>query len=121
MLKPMRILLAEDERTISRLIKQVLSRVGHEVVGVRTCAEAIEQLRAGHFDLILLDLSLADGDGFRVVEEIAKQPQDRPPVVLMTGEARFAPGDPRTTQVAGVLWKPFDLEELERAVNRFVA
>ncbi len=123
MLMPLRILLAEDERTISRLIKQVLSSAGHEVTGVQTCGEAIEKLRTDSFDLVLLDLNLADGDGFRVVEALQAHPRpaSHPPVVLMTGEHHFEDGDPRIQSVAGILWKPFELDELERAVNRFSA
>lgn len=117
----MRILLAEDERTISRLIKQVLSTAGHDVIGVRSCSEAIAELEGATFDLVLLDLNLADGDGFRVVEELQRHEDVQPPVVLMTGERHFDDGDPRTQRVAGILWKPFDLEALESAVNRFTA
>ena len=62
---PMRILLAEDERTISRLIKQVLTNAGHEVVGVQSASEAVDHLEQSAFDLVLLDLNLADGDGMR--------------------------------------------------------
>ncbi|MGH2632980.1 MAG: response regulator, partial [Tepidiformaceae bacterium] len=90
--KALRILLAEDERTISRLIRQVLTTAGHEVVGVQTAAEAIEQLGSGAFDLILLDLNLADGDGFRVVEAVRRIAGDGAtptPVLLMTGEHHF--------------------------------
>jgi DNA-binding response OmpR family regulator len=117
----MRILLAEDERTISRLIRQVLTRAGHDVTGVQTCGEALTELRGGDFDLILLDMNLADGDGMRIVEEMAKRQQERPPIVLMTGERRFDDEDPRLRQVEGVLWKPFELDELEAAVARFSA
>jgi DNA-binding response OmpR family regulator len=117
----MRILLAEDERTISRLIKQVLSSAGHDVTGVQSGVEAIEKLLTESYDLILLDLNLADGDGMRVIESLQAQRSEPPPVVLMTGERHFEDGDPRITNVAGILLKPFDLEELERAVARFSA
>ena len=121
--KALRILLAEDERTISRLIRQVLTTAGHEVLGVQTAAEAIEQLSSGTFDLILLDLNLADGDGFRVVEAARRIAGDgaTTPVLLMTGEHHFEDNDPRMKQVSGVLWKPFALDDLERAVGRFSA
>lgn len=46
--EPMKILLAEDERIISRLIKQVLTNAGHDVVVVQRAAEAVEQLRLAH-------------------------------------------------------------------------
>lgn len=121
MLRPMRILLAEDERTISRLIKKVLSSAGHDVTGVQSGADAIEKLRTESYDLILLDLNLSDGDGMRVVEALQARPSDPPPVVLMTGERHFEDGDPRISNVAGILLKPFDLDELERAVARFSA
>ena len=117
----MRILLAEDERTISRLISQVLTAAGHEVNGVQSAAEAIERLEGGGYDLILLDLHLADGDGFQVVDSIELSPTSAPPVVVMTGERSFAIDDPRALRVAGVLSKPFDLDELEATVRSFVA
>ncbi len=117
----MRILLAEDERTISRLIKQVLTNAGHEVTGVQSAAEALEQLSENSFDLVLLDLNLADGDGMRVVSSLEQRGGPVPPVVLMTGEGTLDSDDPRTRRVARVLPKPFDLEELEQTVNSFVA
>ncbi|WP_322796859.1 response regulator [Tepidiforma sp.] len=118
----MKILLAEDERTISRLIRQVLVNNGHEVTAVTSAAEAVALLESERFDLVLLDLHLADGDGMRVVAAIeTQQGEGRPPVVLMTGEGVLGADDPRTRRVATVLAKPFDLDELERAVNAFVA
>lgn len=121
MTRRMRILLAEDESTISRLIKQVLAAAGHDVTGVRSCREAIALLQGAPFDLVLLDLNLSDGDGFRVVEALQARSDVPPPVLLMTGERAFDDGDPRTQRVAGILWKPFELEELEDAVNHFSA
>lgn len=121
MLRPMRILLAEDERTVSRLITQVLASLGHDVTGVQSATDAIAQLDAGEFDLVLLDLNLTDGDGMRVVDALQKQPARKIPVVLMTGEHVLDAGDPRTARVAGVLAKPFELEELEATVRRFTA
>lgn len=117
----MKILLAEDERTISRLISQVLTAAGHEVNGVQSAADAIQSLRAGGYDLILLDLHLADGDGFQVVDSMEGGAGVNPPVVVMTGERSFAIADPRAARVAGVLSKPFDLDELEATVRSFVA
>lgn len=117
----MRILLAEDERTISRLISQVLTAAGHEVHGVQSAADAIDRLTGGGFDLVLLDLHLADGDGFQVVDSMERGSGFHPPVVVMTGERSFAFDDPRAARVAGVLAKPFDLEELEATVRSFAA
>lgn len=119
--EPMRILLAEDERTISRLIRQVLTNAGHEVVGVQSAAEAVEHLERVAFDLVLLDLNLSDGDGMRVVAALENHVGPTPPVVLMTGDRTIDENDPRGRRVARVLPKPFELEQLEALVNYFVA
>ncbi len=117
----MKILLAEDERTISRLIRQVLVNNGHEVTWCPSVTEAVSLLERERFDLVLLDLHLTDGDGMRVVAAIEAANEPGPPVVLMTGDGVLDPDDPRARRVATVLPKPFDLDELERAVNAFVA
>lgn len=121
MVESMRILLAEDERTISRLINQVLTNAGHEVVAVQSVLDALEQFKARVFDLVLLDLHLADGDGMRLLSSLDDLGYPIPPVVLMTGEGSFEEGDPRASRVATVLSKPFGLDDLERTVNNFVA
>lgn len=115
----MRILLAEDEQTIARLIQKVLAAAGCDVVGVSSAAEAIERLSGNGWDLLLLDLNLEDGDGFPVVEALEASGK-RPPVVVMTGESDFD-DDPRAGRVSGVLHKPFDLDELEQVVERYRA
>ncbi len=115
----MRILLAEDELTISKLIQKVLAAAGHDVVGVTSAAEAIERLATNGWDLLLLDLNLDDGDGLPVIDAVARLTK-HPPVVVMTGESGFEE-DPRAGRVSGVLHKPFDLDELEQVVERYRA
>ena len=117
----MRILVAEDERVISRLIKQALTAAGHDVTGMQSCREAIALLEDERFDLVLLDRNLSDGNGFRVVEALRARSDVKPPLLLMTGEHAFDDDDSRRERVAGIVWKPFELDELERAVYRFVA
>jgi len=114
----MRILLAEDEQTVARLITRVLASMGHEVIGVTSCSEAIASLSADGFDLVLLDLHLTDGDGYRVVDAIGCLQGVAPRVVVMTGE-RYPEDDPRAALVAGILRKPFDIDDLEQVVIRF--
>ena len=117
----MRILLAEDESTISKLIKIVLGGGGHEVTGVRSVGEAEAALQTEHFDLVLLDRRLEGGDGSQVLRALASRGGDRPPVVLMSGERSFSHDDDLALQVQAMLWKPFELDELERLVERFSA
>ncbi|MDI5942592.1 response regulator, partial [Micromonospora sp. DH15] len=56
----MRILLVEDDRRVAAALSSALTRRGYEVEHAATVAAA---LRAAPCDLVLLDLTLPDGDG----------------------------------------------------------
>lgn len=113
----MRILVAEDEAMISRLLQRVLSLAGHSVTQVDSCAEALELLRGPSYDVVLLDAHLADGNGIRVIEAMVAGSVQARPVVLMTGEA-VELADPRAGRTPTILQKPFDLSQLEEALKR---
>ena len=53
-----RILVVDDDPQIRRVMKMTLSAEGYEVEGARTGEEAQEELRAGHYDLLLLDMNM---------------------------------------------------------------
>lgn len=116
----MRILVAEDEAMISRLLDRVLSAAGHTVTSVGSCREAIELLETPGYDLVLLDLHLNDGNGMRVIEAMAEGVVAHRPVVLMTGDI-VETDDPRAGRADVILQKPFDLTQLERAIERWSA
>jgi DNA-binding response OmpR family regulator len=63
-----RILLVDDDPNISRLLANVLAGPDREVVAAETAPAADAELARGRFDLILLDLFLADEDGRRLLE-----------------------------------------------------
>lgn len=113
----MRILVAEDEAMVSRLLDRVLSAAGHTVTSVGSCREALDLLKATGYDLVLLDLHLNDGNGMRVIEAMAEGVVAHRPVVLMTGDFVDA-DDPRAGRANAILQKPFDLTQLEQAIER---
>ncbi|MCC6551930.1 MAG: response regulator [Polyangiaceae bacterium] len=81
----MRILLCEDQDAIRRMIEALVGASGHEVVGVRTGAEAIELALKEHFDVLLLDLMLPGMDGFEVCQRLRAEPTTAAlPIVVIT-------------------------------------
>lgn len=80
----MRILLCEDQDAIRRMIEALVGASGHEVMGVRTGAEAIELALRERFDVVLLDLMLPGMDGFEVCERLRGDPAtaDLPIVII---------------------------------------
>src|SRR5580765_8165461 len=77
-----KILLVEDERSISEPLTHALEREGFEVTLVEGAAAALEAFRARQPELVLLDVMLPDGDGREVLREIRSV--SRVPVVMLT-------------------------------------
>jgi CheY-like chemotaxis protein len=81
-----RVLLAEDDEALGRAFVRSLRRAGYEVVWVADGERASAALAnpAASFDLVLLDLDIADGSGPRAHTLIRKREPDMP-VVLLSG------------------------------------
>ena len=68
-----KILVVDDERPISDIIKFNLTKEGYEVVTAFDGREAFEQFEAEKPDLVILDLMLPELDGLEVAKEIERQ------------------------------------------------
>jgi two-component system, OmpR family, response regulator RegX3 len=77
-----RILFVEDERSISEPFSKALAREGFEPVTAFTAAEALSLADRMEFDLVLLDLTLPDGDGRDVCRTLRRKSDV--PVVMLT-------------------------------------
>ena len=77
-----RILLIEDEESISEPLSEALGREGFDVAVAATAAEGRQRFRERVPDLVLLDVMLPDGDGRDVLREIRST--SRTPVVMVT-------------------------------------
>jgi len=77
-----RILVVEDEVSISEPFAEALRRAGFEPMLTRTAAGALELAEQGDPDLVMLDLSLPDGDGRDVCRELRRHSDI--PIVMLT-------------------------------------
>lgn len=68
--KKIKVVLAEDDKFISRAYFDGLTRSGYEVVIASDGNEAIEQIHSFKPDIVLLDLIMPEKNGFEVLEEI---------------------------------------------------
>lgn len=76
------ILLVEDDRSIVSSLTEFLTREGFSVQSAPGQSGALSALEHEHFDLVLLDISLADGNGFAVCSAIKSE--YRIPVIFLT-------------------------------------
>jgi two-component system, OmpR family, response regulator RegX3 len=77
-----RILVVEDEDSISEPFAEALRRAGFEPLVTRTAAGALELAAEAEPDLVMLDLSLPDGDGRDVCRELRRRSDV--PIVMLT-------------------------------------
>ncbi|MEM6675310.1 MAG: response regulator transcription factor [Planctomycetota bacterium] len=109
--KNVRLLVVEDDPSIRTELLDALRAEGFDVAVAVSCAMAMEALE-GHFDLVLLDLRLPDGDGLDVCRALRAAGRSIPIIVLT---ARDAP-DARVTGLdAGAddyVTKPYHLPEV---------
>jgi DNA-binding response OmpR family regulator len=116
------ILVVEDNVDVGDAFRVLFESTGRRVSVVRTVAEALAAARADAVDLMLLDLTLPDGSGLRVLEELNAEAQ-RPRVsVALTG--RDEPEVMRRCYdlgCAAVLVKPVPARELLRRADGWLA
>jgi CheY-like chemotaxis protein len=119
-----RILVAEDNGVNQILIKAMLDRLGHYCDIVADGLEAVRQVQAAHYDLVLMDLQMPGMDGETATREIRLLPGALAhiPIVAMTAHAM--PGDRQAMLDAGMtdqLTKPVDLAVLAATITRVTA
>ena len=108
----MRILLAEDERSLSRAVAALLERNHYAVDAVYDGREALDYLAGGNYDALILDIMMPKMDGMEVLRCL-RQEGNSIPVLMLT--ARTTVPDKVAGLNAGAddyLTKPFDPEEL---------
>ncbi|MBR4026102.1 MAG: response regulator transcription factor [Lachnospiraceae bacterium] len=77
-----RILLVEDDKSIVENLTEFLTKEGFWVKSVSGQKKALESLEKENFDLVLLDISLSDGNGFSVCSAVKAEYQI--PVIFLT-------------------------------------
>ena len=108
----MRLLLAEDERDLNRLITRKLTSAGYSVDSFFDGEEAIHVLSYTDYDGVILDIMMPKADGFAVLRALRERGKTTP-VLFLT--ARDAIADRVRGLDSGAndyLVKPFAFEEL---------
>src|SRR5437763_8423767 len=114
--RPARVLVVDDENSITQLVSTVLRYEGFEVQCAADGRSAVKQARAFRPDLVVLDVMLPDWDGFEVYRRLSSEA----PVPVLFLTARDAPADRVHGLSLGAddyVGKPFSLEELVARVR----
>lgn len=119
--RPRKVLIVEDAIELAEVIAATLERINIQTFHETHVERALETFAVCHPDVILLDISLPDKTGWKLLDEIKAQPDlNHPPIVIVI----TAHGDPanrlmgKLQGVHSYLVKPFTPDEVEAVVAR---
>ncbi|MDB6118374.1 MAG: histidine kinase,Response regulator receiver domain proteinhistidine kinase, partial [Verrucomicrobiaceae bacterium] len=116
---PLRILVVEDHLDTRQVLCKLLTRWGHQVASGGSVAEGLEAAGRQSFDLLLSDVSLPDGTGMDLLQQMG----DKRPVYAVSLSGHGMPGDFERSRKAGFfqhLVKPVSIDQLKRLLGQFV-
>ena len=108
----MRLLLAEDERELSRALTAILEHSHFSVDAVYDGQEALEYALVGEYDGIVLDVMMPKLDGFQVVEKLRRAGKGTPVLMLTARPQTMDKVEGLDRGADDYLTKPFEVEEL---------
>ena len=105
------VLVIEDEENIRTIIKKVLTREGYKVLEAGSAEEGLEIIDKKPIDLIVLDVTLPNMDGYEFTKELRSSHMEIP---ILMATARQLPMDKHKGFIVGTddyMTKPLDMDE----------
>ncbi len=116
--KSLRILFADDEKSLQEFMRSELPRLGHEVVVCADGNAAVKALEKGTFDAAILDLRMPGLTGIEVLEQIKLVSPDTE-VVILTGHASMETAiDAVRLGAFDYITKPCKLAQIETVLRK---
>ena len=118
-MKPEQILVVDDEKRIVDSIAKCLTSQGLRVFCAYDGLQAISLFNTQKFELVLMDISMPDMDGYELYKR-AKESQENLPIIMMTGfgyDPNHAVVRSRQAGLKNVVFKPFDITKLVKIIK----
>ncbi|HET7434414.1 MAG TPA: response regulator transcription factor [Thermoanaerobaculia bacterium] len=116
------VLISDDHDIVREGVKQIVRETDDIAVGgeARTAAETLDRLRAGHWDLVILDLNLPDRPGLDVLAQIKASYPALPVLILSMHQQVTYASRALKAGAAGYLSKDSAREHLVQAIRKVV-
>ena len=119
-----RVLVVDDETLVRSVVGRIIARAGHEAHEVSDGVEAVQRVREGDYDVVLLDINMPKMNGLEVISTL-RDIAPGLPVVAMSGGGLL----PKSLLLANAdllgatetIEKPFEPQELMATIERALA
>lgn len=121
-MKPLNILVAEDNTVNQLIVRGMLVKLGHNISVVGNGKLAVEKLQTSEIDLILMDCHMPEMDGFLATQTIRANPKFKNlPIIAMTA-TEIAEEKDRCVQVGmnDFLAKPLTMATVEAVLRKYM-
>jgi len=114
-----KLLVVDDERNLRMVVQKELARQGHSVETASDGEEAWEVLEQHDFDVVLCDINMPRLDGMGFLRRLCEQNQNRPEVIMLTGQATVETAiEAMKLGAYDYLTKPYRIAELSVLVDQ---
>lgn len=117
-----KILVIDDEEQLRDLLKQMLTRDGHNVITAFDGVEGMRAFNQSNPDLVITDIIMPNKDGIEVITELLCRNPGLAIIAISGGRraitAEFNLESAELLGVKGILSKPFTRDQLREAVNQ---
>ncbi len=122
-MKQCRILVVEDDEDNLELVCFLLEQAGFQTLKAKDGRSGLELATSQHPEMILLDMSIPEIDGWKVARQIKDNPETQDIIIVaLTGHT--APGDRKRALSAGCDWyisKPLDIPTFSAEITELMA
>ena len=116
-----RVLVVDDERLIRWTLQEKLTSDGYDVVVAADGSEAVQAVKGGRFDCVLLDLRLPDIDGVTLLRKLKHIRPELAVIVVTACSSIDSAVDAMKSGAFDYISKPFDLGEIAASVRNVIA
>jgi DNA-binding response OmpR family regulator len=125
MSSPKRVLIVDDDENLRSILEALLEPKGHEIIQAADGEEGLQQVKAAHPDIIILDGMMPKKSGFQLAYELKNHPAyESIPIIMLTGIDR-ASGKTQEyweekSRADLYIAKPFDYKKLVETVQKML-
>lgn len=115
-----KIVIIDDEAAVLKMMSQLCERLGHETYAFQTGTEGMAFIRRNTPEILIVDLKIGDMDGLDIIQQCHIQYPDMA-IIMVTGYGSVKVAvDAMKYGAFDYLSKPFELDDLQRIINRAV-